>query len=105
MRVILKMVFIKALWIVPLFYFSAVLCLAQDSPDNNNYKVEVRLIQVEVRVTKDGKPVPGLEANDFQLKENGKEQEISFLSYIEKPAEVVLERQKAESASEKTVRS
>ncbi len=98
MWVVLKTFIIKALLIMPLFLLSFAACFAQDSLEINRFKVEVRLIQVEVRVTRDGKPVPGLEADDFQLKENGTEQKISFLSYVEKPAEVVLEQQKAESA-------
>ncbi len=101
MRVTLKTFIIKALLIMPLFLLSFAACFAQDSPEINHFKTEVNLIQVEVRVTEDGKPVSGLEAEDFQLKENGREQKISFLSYVEKPAKVVLEQQEPGPASGK----
>ena len=78
-------------------------CFGQSPESENNYKVEVRLIQVEVRVTRDGKPVPGLEADDFQVRENGKEQDISFLSYVEEPAEIVLETQTGNPAEGRVI--
>lgn len=73
---------------------------AQESPEENSFKVEVRLIQVEVRVEKDGEPVPDLEIEDFQVKENGREQEISFLDYVESPAEIRIEQKKDSPVSE-----
>lgn len=46
------------------------------------YRVEVRLVQLEVRVTKGGQPVPGLTKEDFQLWEDGKEQEIAVSWFV-----------------------
>ena len=83
--------------IILLASIAGTLCLTQDSPEENAFKVEVRLIQVEVRVTRDGKPVSGLEVEDFQLRENGREQEISFLDYVNKPSEILIEQEKTPS--------
>lgn len=49
-------------------------------------KLEVRLVQIEVRVTQDGKPVSGLSREDFELKEDGDLQEISRLDFVAAPA-------------------
>ena len=81
--------------ILSLIFISGTFCFSQESSQINSFKAEVNLVQVEVRVTRDGKPVPGLEAEDFQVKENGKEQKISFLDYIEKPEEVDLVKNSA----------
>ncbi len=83
----------KAVLIFSLVIISGAFCFSQESSQINHFKAEVNLVQVEVRVTEDGKPVSGLEAEDFQLKENGREQKISFLSYVEKPAKVVLAKE------------
>ena len=80
----------EAALILSLIFISGIFCFSQESSQINSFKAEVNLVQVEVRVTKDGEPVPGLEAEDFQVKENGTEQKISFLNYIERPAEVDL---------------
>lgn len=67
--------------------------LAQDTEgvkvemvDDEPIQVEVHLVNIEARVTKDGEPVKGLTKNDFILKESGKEQEIDFFYYVESPA-------------------
>ena len=65
--------------------------LAQEIPDDSHFKVEVRLVQVEVRVTRDSKALEGLKKEDFRLRENGQEQEISFLNFVEAPAELAFE--------------
>lgn len=94
----------EAALILPLIFISGIFCFSQESSQINLFKAEVNLVQVEVRVTKDGKPVPDLEAEDFQVKENGTEQKISFLDYldyIEKPEEVDLDQDSA--SAEETV--
>ena len=48
-------------------------------------KLEVRLVQIEVRVTQDGKPVRGLAREDFELKEDGDLQEVSRLEFVAAP--------------------
>lgn len=45
-----------------------------------SFPVTTRLVQVSVVVHKDGAPVPGLAAEDFQLFEDGKEQPIESFS-------------------------
>src|SRR5690349_3350647 len=45
-------------------------------------KITTSLVQVDAVVTKDGKPVPGLTANDFEIYEDGKRQTITSFAYI-----------------------
>lgn len=49
-------------------------------------QVEVHLVNIEARVTRNGEPVRDLARDDFILKERGKEQEIAFFYYVEAPA-------------------
>ena len=51
-------------------------------PQRSEYRVEVRLVQLEVRVTKGGRPLPGLTLEDFRLWEDGKEQEIAAAWFV-----------------------
>jgi len=53
--------------------------------DDEPIQVEVHLVNIEARVTKDGKPVKGLTRDDFILKESGEVQEIDFFYYVESP--------------------
>ena len=45
-------------------------------------KITTSLVQVDAVVTKDGKPVSGLTANDFEIYEDGKRQTITSFAYI-----------------------
>jgi len=42
----------------------------------------VEVVQIEVRVTDAGEPVPGLRREDFVVKENGREQEIVAFDFV-----------------------
>ena len=95
MAVKIRRVLAEAALILPLIFISGIFCFSQESSQINSFKAEVNLVQVEVRVTKDGKPVPDLKIEDFQVKENGTEQKISFLDYIEKPKKVDLDQDSA----------
>jgi VWFA-related protein len=53
---------------------------ADDSDDV--VKITTNLVQVDAVVTKDGKPVSGLTANDFEIYEDGKRQTITSFAYI-----------------------
>jgi VWFA-related protein len=47
------------------------------------YRVEVRLVEVEARVTDgSGRPITGLQRGDFALKENGVTHDIATVSYV-----------------------
>jgi VWFA-related protein len=48
-------------------------------------RLEVRLVQIEVRITRDGKPVDDLKLEDFILEEDGEVQKISHLEYVTVP--------------------
>ncbi len=84
------------LFLLPLSCFSG---LAQPSDSQTRFKVEVSLVQVEVRITKDGRPVEGLEKKDFRIKENGKEQEVSFLDFVKAPSRIAFESETATDIS------
>ena len=45
-------------------------------------RITTNLVQVDVSVTKDGKPVTNLSADDFELYEDGKRQPITSFAYI-----------------------
>jgi VWFA-related protein len=52
-----------------------------DNPDDV-VKITTNLVQIDVVVTKDGKPVPGLRAEDFELYEDGRRQTITSFTYV-----------------------
>src|SRR5690242_4142903 len=55
----------------------------QTSDDKDDVvKITTNLVQVDVVVTKDGKPVPNLTAADFEIYEDGKRQAITSFSYV-----------------------
>src|SRR5690242_18098790 len=45
-------------------------------------KITTNLVQVDAVVTKDGRPVTGLTANDFEIYEDGRKQVITSFAYI-----------------------
>jgi len=45
-------------------------------------RITTNLVQIDAAVTKDGKPVSGLTANDFEIYEDGKRQAITSFAYI-----------------------
>src|SRR5215213_3956616 len=45
-------------------------------------KITTNLVQIDAVVTKDGKPVPNLKAEDFEIYEDGHRQEITSFAYI-----------------------
>src|SRR5215218_3246201 len=45
-------------------------------------KITTNLVQIDAIVTKDGKPVPGLKADDFEIYEDGRPQTITSFAYI-----------------------
>ena len=45
-------------------------------------KITTNLVQVDAVVTKDGKPVKDLKAEDFEISEDGRKQEITSFTYV-----------------------
>jgi VWFA-related protein len=55
----------------------------QTSDDKDDVvKINTNLVQVDAVVTKDGKPVPNLTADDFEIFEDGRRQTITSFAYI-----------------------
>jgi VWFA-related protein len=49
------------------------------------FRFEVRLVQIEVRVTRDGQPLKDLKREDFVVKEDGEIQDISRIEFVAGP--------------------
>src|SRR5215217_1572764 len=88
---------IKALLALLLVFCILVPALAQDKPAAQNppqtqkptsddkddvVKINTNLVQVDAVVTKDGKPVTNLTADDFEIFEDGKRQTITSFAFI-----------------------
>lgn len=57
--------------------------VAQEGPPGTTFRAETNLMLVEAHVKgRDGKPVTGLDRQDFQLKENGVRQEIASVEFV-----------------------
>ena len=57
----------------------------QTKPPNDRddvVKITTNLVQIDAIVTKDGKPVPNLKAEDFEIYEDGHKQTITSFAYI-----------------------
>ena len=48
-------------------------------------RITTNLVQVDVVVTKKGKPIKDLKAEDFEIFEDGRKQEIISFAYVSKP--------------------
>ena len=64
----------------------AVLCavlpsLAQTQPDDV-VRITTNLVQIDVVVTKNGKPIKDLKAEDFEIFEDGHRQVITSFAYV-----------------------
>jgi VWFA-related protein len=54
------------------------------------FRAEVRMVQVDVEVSVNGRPVDGLTAADFRIKDEGNVQPIAQFGYTEEPLDLVL---------------
>src|SRR5262245_8205642 len=50
--------------------------------DDDVVKISTNLVQVDAVVTKDGKSVTNLTADDFEIYEDGRKQEITSFAYV-----------------------
>jgi VWFA-related protein len=57
-------------------------CMAQTKTDDDVVRITTNLVQVDVVVTKGGKPVRDLKADDFEIFEDGKRQEIVSFAFM-----------------------
>jgi VWFA-related protein len=68
--------------------FLVAIATAQE-PSQHVFRVETRLMEIEARVVgRDGKAVRGLTKQDFILKENGRQQQVATLDFVESPKQV-----------------
>jgi Ca-activated chloride channel homolog len=54
------------------------------------FRAHVDLVRLDVLVVRDGRPVPGLTAADFDVRDNGIVQQIDHVSFSEVPLDVML---------------
>ena len=65
----------------------AALLVPQAGP---TFRTNVERVQVDVSVTRDGQPVPGLSASDFVLTDNGDPQDLESVVLEDVPLSVQL---------------
>lgn len=66
--------------VLSLCVFSPV--LSQKPADDDVVRITTNLVQIDAIVTKDGKHVPNLKAEDFEIFEDGRKQTITSFAYI-----------------------
>ena len=69
---------------------------AQDVPV---FSASIDVVRVDVSVTRDGNPVEGLKAEDFDVRDNGIPQEVSLVGGGDKPVHAVLALDTSSSVS------
>lgn len=81
--------------------FSSLHAQQQTPPAEDVVRITTNLVQVDAVVTdKDGNPIPSLTADDFQVLQDGKQQKIVSLSYVntEKPVQPVAAKRTEKNA-------
>lgn len=73
---------------LPLLFFSTIVSGQEQEP--YRFEVEVRTVYVDVFVSREGKPVTGLTAADFEVLDNGVRQEIDLLDTEDVPLSAML---------------
>ncbi len=66
---------------------AAVLALA---PQQATFRSRVEAVRVDVLVTADGRPLSGLTASDFDVRDNGVQQQVDLVSFEAVPVNVIL---------------
>lgn len=69
---------------------AAVLVSAGVSAEQRPFSVKVEGVQVDVQVTRRGRPVAGLRAQDFELRDSGVVQKIQHVTHEEIPVDIFL---------------
>ncbi len=69
------------------------------APQKPTFAVRVEAVRVDVLVTGNGRPVPGLTAGDFEVRDNGVAQEIQLASFEELPVSVLLALDRSDSVA------
>ena len=75
-----------------------------DDKDDDVVRITTNLVQIDAIVTKDGKVVPNLTADDFEIYEDGKKQTITSFAYISNVPTPTGERTTEPPAESKTYR-
>jgi Ca-activated chloride channel homolog len=70
--------------------FAMVVGLATAISHQPTFRAHVDLVRLDVLVVRDGRPVPGLTAADFEVRDNGVVQQIDHLSFAKVPLDVML---------------
>jgi VWFA-related protein len=72
----------KVLLAVPLLFCVFLPLMAQTATDDDVVKITTNLVQIDVVVKQNGKQVKGLKAEDFEIFEDGRRQEITSFVYV-----------------------
>jgi VWFA-related protein len=68
----------------------AAVTIEASTPQQPVFKARADVVQIDALVTSDGKPVRGLSKDDFEVRDNGVVQTIDFVSFDERPVNVIL---------------
>jgi VWFA-related protein len=76
--------------LVPLILARARPAFAQAPPGPPEFRAEVSAVYVDAFVTRGGRPLAGLRATDFELRDNGVPQKLELLSAATRPLSAVM---------------
>ncbi len=71
-------------------FLFAILAGAPSSAPQSVISVKTEEVRIDMLITENGKPIRDLKASDFEVRDNGKLQEIAFLSFEQMPISAIL---------------
>jgi len=75
---------------LPLLLVVTTLCVSLRAEQTPTFSARTDVVRVDVLVTQNGRPVAGLDADDFEIRDNGVGQRIDLVSFERVPLNLVL---------------